>query len=366
MGVKRLDPLEVSAEAVIALGLDASAVDLAAPEALAASLRRAASFLCPTTPGALMRTVTEVTAGLRESEQYSAQVEILLDALVSYGDLLELSVSDTGHSSRQIFLGPPAYVRRNTDSCLLIGVRPEGAPLVGEELLARVDYEGHVRLIRATSGLAGIGELLRSEGLIELRPEQWLETPRESTAEELVASYAARLDAAGSSGDIEGVRVIDPASSVGYYRGRWRSLKLGDTGRFVARRPQAFGADLWCFADVVRGEVARIIDLPVQSPLSPGADEAWRLQAAIDATTGHAQRLRTRIGVPPGMAVLDLFSPVPSWAQRRLDIVGTPLLRSRSALFSYGVRRDEVEEEIAFLGEMMWLSTEKSAEEDGP
>lgn len=367
MGVERLDALDVTAAAVAALGLDSSAVDLAAPEALAASLRRAASFLCPTTPGALVRAVTEVTSGLPGfSEESPPQIESLLDALVSYGDLLELPVAVAGQRSRQIFLGPPAYVPRATDTCLLIGVRPEGASLVGEELLGRVEHEGHVRVARATESDTGsIGEMLGSEGLIELRPEQWLNAPRHATAEDLVASYSARLDAAGPSGDIEGVRVIDPTSRVTYYRGRWRPTRPGDLGRFVARRPQAYGADLWCFAEVVRGDVIRLIDLPVQSSMAPGSDEAWRLQAAIDATAGHAQPLRVRNGVSRELLVLDFFSPVPSWAQRRLDVVATPLLRSHGALFSYGVRRDEADEEIRFLEKMMWLSAEITVEEGG-
>lgn len=365
MGVERLAPLEVDEQAVIALGLASSAVALSAPEALAASLRRAASFLCPTTSGALVRAVTEVTDGLPGfSEQTTAQAESLLNALVSYGDLLELPVADGGHVSRQIFLGPPAFIPRATDTCLLVGVRPEGAPLLGEELSERVDYEGHVRLLRLDdSDETTVGETLKSEGLIELQPDQWLGAPRPSSAEEVVHSYGARLEAAGPSGDIEGVRVLDPASNVRYYRGRWRSLRPGDIGRFVVRRPQAFGADLWCFAEIVAGEVVKLIDLPVKSPLSPGADEAWRLQAAIDATAGHAQRLRTRIGLPQETIVLDFFSPLPSWMQRRLDIVGTPLLGSRGALFSYSIPQDEMEEEMGFLETMMWLSAEKSAEE---
>jgi hypothetical protein len=57
------------------------------------------------------------------------------------------------------------------------------------------------------------------------------------------------------------------------------------------------------------------------------------------------------------------MSPIPSWAQRRLDIIGTPMLRSPGALFSYGVRREDVAEELEFLASMLWTSVADGLEE---
>ena len=356
MGVERLDPFDLTTEAVEALGLDADALDLFSVEVLAASIRRAASFLCPTTPGALVRAVTEVLSGLPGfDEKTRDQVDDVVESLVSYGDLFELPLDDVGGKRRHLFLGPPAYVRR-TNGCLLLGVRPEGAPLVSEGLPGETEHDGHVRLIRP-DGSESVHELLAAEGLTELQSEQWLKAPRQSTPEEAAAVYIDRLGVAVESGSIDGVRVIDPASSVDYYRGRWRSLRPSDNGQFVARRPQAFGADLWCFADVRNGEVETLIDLPVQAPLAPGSDEAWRLQAALDAAALRPQRLRVRDGGRPAWATVDFFSPLPSWAQRRLDAVGAPVLRSRGALFSYAVLRAELGDEVNFLERMMWLSS---------
>lgn len=361
VAVERVDPARVASEAVEALGLDADSLDLRSDEALAASVRRAASFLCPTPPGRLVRAVTEVLAGLPTFEEDSkAQVERLVEALVSYGDLLELPMDDSGGTRRHLFLGPPAYVRRSR-GCVLLGVRPEGAPLISEELLGNVDYNAHLQFILSHDS-GPVDELLAGEGLMELRADQWLKAPRELAPGKLVDLYARRLDAAGPSGDIEGLRVIDPTSNVGYYRGRWRPLKPADNGRFVARRPQAFGADLWCFTEIVNGEVARLIDLPLESPLSRGSDEAWRLQAALDALAGGPQQLRVSTLQGKPVAVLDVVSPLPSWSQRRLDLVGTPVPRRRGALFSYALSQDDVDEETHFLESMMWLSVETSTE----
>jgi hypothetical protein len=357
VGIERIDPARVSRGSLEALGLTPSNIGLATPMALAALLRRAASFLCPTTPGALVRAVKDCLRGLPDiTEDTETEIGGLVDSLVSYGDLLELPVDDGTRVRRQLFLGPPAYVPRSSEVALLVGIRPEGAPLLSDDLLGGIEYAGYTRFIRSRDDRT-IADFLALEGLIELQPDQWLQAPRQASAHEVVAFYSDRLRATGPSGEIAGLQVIDPASRVTFYRGRWRVLKPRDDGRFVARRPQAFGADLWCFADVADGVVTKLIDLPLQDPLAPGADEAWRLQAALDAVAGQPQHLRLRSeGV---LSVFDLFAPVPSWIRRRLDVVGDLVPRHPGALFSYAVRQEEVAEEISYLTEMMWLSVEQ-------
>ena len=358
MVVARLTPDQAAETALRALGLDDAGIDIFSTESLAASLRRAASFLCPATPGRIVRSVVEVLEGLPGySEETKGQLETLLDILVGYGDLLELPADDLESSGLRIYLGSPSFVRRDSGSCLLIGVRPDGAQLVGDELAALIDYEGHVRMLPSSEAL---DEAITSSGLTELSPEQWQQAPRRVSVTELLDEYNTRLRAAGPSGEIEEPRILDPTQSVTYYRGRWRSPKPSDDGTFVARRPQAFGSDLWCFTEVVGGRITQLIDLPVFGPLVPGADEAWRLQAAIDASSGRPQQVRVRSG--SSATRLDFFSPLPSWAQRRLDVVGTPLLRERGSLFSYSLPNSEVEEELRSLAEMLWMSTNDQPE----
>lgn len=358
MGVEVVTPAEVAASAVAMLGLDAEAVDITSPEALAASLRRAASFLCPAAPRVVIRAVNDTLRGLPGyTDDLRSDLESALDALVAVGDVLELAARDDVRQ-RQLFLGPPAFVRRDSGMCLLLGIRADGAPLVSDDLAMRVDCEEHLRRLRSDDSLA---ERLVQEGLVELKADQWLKSPRSEEASEHLATYQERLAAVGESGPLDGVRLIDPASRPTYYTGRWREPKRADGGLFVARRPQGYGAELWCVVEVVAGDVRRGIDLPPGFEIAAGADYAWRLQAAIDSLNGTPQRFAVRASSRPGASVLDLFSPIPSWAQRRLDVVATPIVRSRGALFSYGVPNDELEEEVTFLKEMMWL-TERSDE----
>lgn len=354
MGVTPLDPEAVAAETVEALGLDPS-IELMSSEGLAVSIRRAASFACPTTQGVLKRTTSEVLSGLGGvDEETPDDIAFLIESMLAYGDLLELPLEETQGTRRRLFLGPPAYVRRRgTNSCLLLGIRPEGAALLGDELGTQIEYVRHARVLRLAEG-DPLAERMEDEGLLELRAEQWLRSPRESSPEELVALYTERLHALGQTGELE-LRILDPGSSVTYYRGRWRALNGNDNGYFVARRPQAWGADLWCFTQIVQGEVGLIIDLPLQSPLAPGADEAWRLQAAIDAIASNPQRVRVS-DEDGGTRHLAFFSPLPSWMQRRFDIIGKPCRGSRGALFAYELPQDEVQEELDFLAERMWVS----------
>ena len=57
MRLSSLSSEEASALSVRALGLDSELIDLTSQEGLAASLRRAASFMCPTNPGRLLNAV---------------------------------------------------------------------------------------------------------------------------------------------------------------------------------------------------------------------------------------------------------------------------------------------------------------------
>ena len=356
MAVEVLTRNDAAVRCVEQLGLVDRTRELNSPEALAAALRRAASFVSPTGPGTLVRLVERAAVEVvDEPEELRERLSAILDALIGYGDLVELpSRDDALPAHKHLYLGPPAFVRRRSGSFLLLGVRPDAVPLVSEELVPLVEYEGHVRAVRDRPG-HDVESLLLDSGLREVAQEAWLRSPRIEDPETVIRGYDSRLSSAGPSGEIEGLTILDPASKVTYYRGRWRAPSVRDEGRFVGRRPQAFGADLWCYVELTAGSSSRLVDLPVDFNLNRGCDEAWRLQAALDAVRGQPQRLRVRPAAgaaQPG--VIDLFSPIPRWLQRRWDSLATPT-RSAGALCSYSFAPDEVAEEAAFAAGMLWL-----------
>ena len=157
---------------------------------------------------------------------------------------------------------------------------------------------GHVRRLHPSSG-EDLRHDLRQLGLIELSYETWLGSPVPEPAANHVASNDRVLDAAQPSRHIPGLLLLDPERPVRYYRGRWVEPR-SHTGRYVARRRQAYGADLWCYVLLRDGQPERMVDLLHAGSRWRGCDEAWRLQLAIDANRGEPQRFRLREGVRRG------------------------------------------------------------------
>jgi hypothetical protein len=273
--------------------------------------------------------------------------------MVGYGDLIELTPpSDQTGSTRLLYLAPPTFVQTVTGTFVLLGVRPEGTPLVDEALLPLIRYEGHTRTISGEDQQA-IVAALKASGLQEIDQARWLRAPREISPDSLVAEMDRLLSASSPSGDAMGLQILDSSTPVGYYRGRWRTAKAGDSGTYVARREQAYGSDLWSYVEVAGGTTSRVIDLPTQPESTRGCDEAWRLQAAIDVCAGHPQLFRIEEN-SAGHDVLSLFSPPPSWLQRRWDGRGLPI-SNRGALVTYVFDTAETPGEAEFLRRMLWL-----------
>mgnify|MGYP005811427279 CR=1 FL=1 len=352
MSIQRIGRDEVAARAVAVLGLDDSTIDLFSVEGLCASLRRAASFLCPASPRQIVDAVLDALAPLGVDLERD-EVNAALDTLVGIGDLLELR--PTGARTRLLFLGPPSYVEKQPGSYFLLGIRPNASPIIDEQSVgALVTYEAHTRLVELDPDAAA--EVLTAVGLHRLTREQWTKTPRVEAATAAIERVRGQLAAHRMPGQVSGLTLIDPATPVRYYKGRWREPVASDQGIFVGRRPQAYGAPLWCVVDLVDGVPQAVLDLPVDSAVAPGWDDARRLQAALDAQRGSPQVFRVRpTGQPDGDFIFDFLGPLPSWAERYLDLTGLPVSRSQGALFSYRVPNAAQGDITLFLSKSLWM-----------
>lgn len=351
------------AASVETLGFDASSVDLSVPEVVAAAVRRAASLTCPTTPrslAAVVRTAASCLVDDADNEEVFP-VRATVDSLAAYGDLIEAPVrTDGGVEQRMLFLAQPSFVVLGA-AILLSGVRADAVPYLSGAAAELIEYDGHTRRLAPGHGLDPPD--LEELGLREVSAEHWLDHPARCEPEELVAEYDSRLAAAGPAGTIDDCTILDGAQPPTYYRGRWRAVVSKDSGRYLARRPAAYGAPLWSYVQIDAGEVMRVVDLPVQGRLNRACDEAWRLQAAMDVLRGSPQPVRLERGARSGVIMLHLFSPPPAWAQRRLDAVGRPVPRRRS-LFSYSLAEDQVEAELEFLEEMLWTVSQRDGDNE--
>src|SRR5439155_26347372 len=77
----------LQSRAIEILGLDSSALDLSSPEAIASTIRRAASFACPCSRGHLTTRCYELLAPLLGPQFPRETVADALEALISYVDL---------------------------------------------------------------------------------------------------------------------------------------------------------------------------------------------------------------------------------------------------------------------------------------
>ena len=356
--MRRLTAGEVQGNKVGELGLDRNAFDLTSVEAVAASLRRSASHLCPCAATTLVRAVADPLRGLvEETEDVRGRVRETLEALIAHGDLIEhRDIEDPAPSTPiLIYAAPPSFVARESGTVILLGVFNPAL----ESIAARIEYTGHLRRLNPDPG-EDLGSELQDLGFIDISHQQWLRAPQRETPAQHLAYFDRLLDGAQPSGDVPGLALLDSDRPVRYYPGRWTSVG-SLSGRFVARRSQPYGGDLWCYVEMSQGRPERLVDLPLADSRWRGCDEAWRLQMAIDANRGSSQLFRIDSG-PGEPYVMKFCSPIPMWARRRLDSVGRPV-SSPGCLFAYRLADAELAEEVRFATDVLWLAELKSSPE---
>lgn len=356
--MKQLSREEVTAQKVSELGLDPKRFDLVCKEAIAANIRRSASILCPCTPNQLVRAVVYPLKGLVDDlEGLQESVEETLEALVAHGELVEPQqvVELEGTTPKGVLYAvPPSFIFRQSGSALVLGVSTDCPSPLSGELQQFVEFVQHIRRLPSGCVKDLHGDLIRC-GMVELSYKQWLRLPPKKNPDTYLREINELLDHASPSGEMQGLSILDSDKSVEYYRGRWAEPKQR-SGRFVGRRRQQYGADLWCYIQLNEGRCERFVDLPVllgRQFHARGCDEAWLLQMAIDAQRGNPQKFRVRRGTN-GRSTVEFNSPVPKWTCRRWNSIGEPV-SGRGYLLAYSFRDEELQEELRYCSEDLWL-----------
>ena len=355
MDIVGISATEVLRSSRDTLGLSTSSHVMADDVMLAASLRRAAGILCPCSLSTLTVSVLECLQFLvGESDDATDRVAAAAEGLIVVGDLLELSqvtIDDPSAKGTWVFPAPPGFILIPSGSVFLVGIVPDEVTPLPASLATRVIHEGFRRSVipQPEENLASV---LRDLGLRELSVSEWLKAPRPESANDLHDKMVRRLAEQSPSGSVADIVILDPVRSVDYYVGRWVN-PTNESGNYVARRPQAYGAPLWGFASLVDGIATKFLDFPLKGSRWRGCDIAWYLQMAIDRSRRTPQ-LYTRRPTPGG-AYLDFFSPLPLWAHRRLSVIGR-LASQENCLISYWVPERELPFEETFLQENLWLA----------
>jgi hypothetical protein len=294
----------------------------------------------------------ELLEPLVETDSLRESISDTLDALTGFGDLIESQDIGGQSSARLIYLAPPSFVEVSSGTILLLGGGADGSFPLPSGLLPFMEPVSHYRKLRVEN-LAEVRRALLQAGFVAAETDDWLKAPAASTPEKLLSSYDALLSKDRPVGTLEGIAILETERPVTYYRGRWAPLKR-QTGRYIARRPQAYGADLWCYTEVQDGVVECFIDFPILATRWRACDEAWHLQQAIDAVAKHPQVYKVRSGPSKGTAAVDFLSPVPGWAERRWNYSGTRVLPNNSIL-TYVFSDAQSKTEFQFARERMWL-----------
>ena len=317
-------------------------------------LRRCAGILCPCSRTALRASLMDSLSYLHSDNSALAErLDQLVDDMIVVGDLLELSdvaTDDLEVKGTWVFAAPPAFVVRKSGSVFLTGIVPDQDSMLNASLEARVVYSGAIRFMLPVDG-EDLAEALTEQGLHQLSESIWLRSPKIQRAEQLLDSLEQHLAREPVCGPVNGLEILDPSTKVMYYRGRWCEPR-SQTGKFVARRPQEFGAPIWCFVKLAEGSARRVIDLPPRNYRWRGCDAAWHLQMAVDDQRGEPQRYR-RSSTDNGIR-FDFFSPLPLWAQRRLMVLERECVHERSRL-AYELPAAEADEEEMYLQQYLWL-----------
>jgi hypothetical protein len=296
-----------------------------------------------------------------DSEHFFECIEEAVEKATIAGDLLELSQVATADSNAKgtwVFAAPPAFVERANGTIFILGIAGDDPLPLPQSLASRLVHDRYYRMLRPESG-EKLAQTLRDLGLLELSERSWLRMPRLEAAIELKNRVALELNALGPSGEVAALLILDGSRNPNYYKGRWATPKR-ESGMFIARRPQDYGAPLWGVALLSDGQLQKFLDFPRRRDRWRGSDLAWHLQMAFDSCDGNPQTYRLR---PLGEeTAIDFFSPLPLWAERQLAIVGRPVERDR-CLFSYCFQNTELESEEKFLRTNLWLKPQAAGQE---
>lgn len=331
---------------------------------LATLLRRGAGILCPCSRAVLKAALLESVQYLNgKSDTLSGRIDEIIERLIIGGDLLELcdvTTEEMRVNERWVFAAPPSYIVRRSGNIFLTGIVQDQETFLHYSLSSRINYEGVSRIIVPKPG-ENLARELHELGLQELSENSWLKSPKVESAQHLINDMERRLESQVLNEKIEGLQILDPDQRVTYYRQRW-AIPDNRNGTFVARRPQEYGAPIWCFVRLTRGRVVRLLDLPLKKTRWRGCDVAWHLQMAIDHCRKSPQLYRSK-HIDDAVR-LDFFSPLPLWSHRRLMIIGHHDPDGKE-LFSYRIPNSEWEAEKLFLQKRLWLESTEDSDNRG-
>ena len=279
----------------------------------------------------------------------------VLEDMIVCGDILELAhVATPGAEAHPnwLYCAPPSYVVRSGGNIHVFGIAADNAAFLPREMRMQLQCNGAVRYL-STSHDKALAQQLSRLGLREIKQDAWMNTVTRESPQTFIDRYRKRLASSGLSGDLPELRILLPrAEETIPYSARWKPA-TSETGLFVGRSPQAYGAPLWYLCSLDNGVVQKSLLLPFPESAERASDTAWRLQLALDALAGRPATFSVR-NCTGGLRLFFDF-PLPTAARRRLLHLGAPSPESHSTPFEFTLQTAEFEAERAFLRDHYWF-----------
>ncbi len=304
------------------LQCDASAATDDVVALVAAAIRRLSGFMCPCSQAAISRAAKRSLRELWEDHEAAESfVDHALEDLLVGGDLLELShvaATDLDDKPTWVFCAPPAFMQ-SEHRVYIFGIAPDDAPFLPSNVLRRLRCDGATRFIERITD-DDLVEVLSALGLRELQESKWLTKVTIEAPASFIERIQSRLIREGIHGSFPEFSLLKHATEVRQpYQERWVTPQA-ESGLFVARAAQPYGAPIWYMADINEGRFTRSLVLPFHDIPTRACDQAWRLQLAIDAEAGHPATYRMSSS-EGGIRVLPSF-PLPLAEKRKLLYLG--------------------------------------------
>ena len=281
--MNRSDALRQTA---LSLGILSAAGDAPALNQIliAQSLRRTVYIAAPCGAQTTRSLALAALAPLCDNpDTLNEQIDDALQDIIAMGDVLEMRSGSVGCSDTVLRPAPPAFVARPDGLFLILGI--SGDELTPALRMPVLHHASGLRSTRSTDA-EQCRSLLLDLGLTELSERVWLHTPATASAAEHAAQWKARLPAELRPEKIENFEVLHGALPASFYKRRWSLLNTKHSGIFIARRPQRYGAKLWCLADVKDGLVQRFVDIHAKDSLYT------RLRRSMAVASRHGRRGR--------------------------------------------------------------------------
>ena len=138
----------------------------------------------------------------------------------------------------------------------------------------------------------------------------------------------------------ENCEYLDSSSSSKYFKGRWKDISQSNGVKRCIIRYQSEYSKLYLYGELNDKKVVRYIAFSLiwNRYLKDERSIAWMIQQAIDYSQEEPQ-VYSLSKLDEESTEIKFFHPIPSWVERKIQILGEPILREEGDhhLFSYKV-----------------------------